>query len=349
MEENVADGELNDLNWQVAQRWPETTKEYERAQELYLQRRREVESKHELLSQKADRFEKMRKFVLTTYTNNLTSLRAAYLELVCTLQNKTPRREQPHFVESLCEHYGHIKDGTQLQVWDVTRGCFAPRVYMTAAHIFPLAMGQKSMDYIFGEDAEDEINRARNGLFLPSGVEKSYDAHRLVIVPDGPQTVPQDYKFLVLDKTGLWNQPAFQDNTPFKDLHGRKLRFQPGNNFRPRARYLYFRYILAMLVNFRSRSVKHGTHKLQLPETEMPELSRVWATEGKYLRKNVIRAFIEGIGHELPPEDTQNMLQHADGEITADEIQAARNSMEGLDLGEDGDDEDENSQVPWYF
>jgi hypothetical protein len=29
---------------------------------------------------------------------------------------------------------------------------------MATAHTFPLSLGQKSMEYIFGEDAEDEIN-----------------------------------------------------------------------------------------------------------------------------------------------------------------------------------------------
>ena len=53
--------------------------------------------------------------------------------------------------------------------------------------------------------------------FLPLLVEKANDAHQITIVSDGPQTVPQDYKFLVLDKGGLWNQPALQDETPFKD------------------------------------------------------------------------------------------------------------------------------------
>jgi hypothetical protein len=50
-----------------------------------------------------------------------------------------------------------------------------------------------------------------------------------LIVPDGLQTVPQDYQFLVLDKAHLWNNTALRDETPFKDLHGRRLRFQPGN------------------------------------------------------------------------------------------------------------------------
>jgi hypothetical protein len=342
IEETIADGELNDLNWEVGQRWPEETKEFQQAQEIYLQRRNAIEAKQESLRQKAQRFEKMRKFLSTTHTDSLENLRAAYLDLVCTLYSKTSRKDQPQFVESLRQHYGHTKAGRVDLVWDVIQGCFQARSNMRAAHIFPLMMGQKSMDYIFGEDAEDEINRARNGLFLPPVVEEAYDAHQVVIVPDEPQADPPEYKFLVVDKTGLWKAPALMDGkTTFEHLHERRLQFQPGNKFRPRARYLYFRYILAMLVLLRSRNTKHGIHKMLLPEFDMPQLSRVWATRGKYLRKNLIHAFIEGIGHELPPEDSENMLEHAAGEIATNEAEAARNSVEGLDLTQsDGEEED---------
>jgi hypothetical protein len=99
---------------------------------------------------------------------------------------------------------------------------------------------------------------------FPPLFEKAYDSHQITIVPDGPQTIPQDYKFLVWDRGGRWNQPALQDRTPFKAFHGQRLRFQPGNSFRPRARYLYFRYILAMMVHLRYRNVKQGTHDQQL-------------------------------------------------------------------------------------
>jgi hypothetical protein len=56
----------------------------------------------------------------------------------------------------------------------------------------------------------------------------------------------------------------------------------------------------------------------------MPELPRVWATEGKYLRKSLILAFIEGIGHELSAEDTESILQHSLKDVTADEVEAIR-------------------------
>src|ERR1700684_2513005 len=84
-QENIAEGQLNDLRCQVDERGLEVPA-YERAQEVYLQRRQEIEKKRELLTQKADRFDKMRKFLSAPCTDNLVSLRAAYLELVCTLQ-----------------------------------------------------------------------------------------------------------------------------------------------------------------------------------------------------------------------------------------------------------------------
>lgn len=270
-------------------------------------------------------------------TTNLVSLRAAYLELVLAMQTRTSRKRQQSFVESLCDNYGSITMGRMQHVWDPVRGDFTHRSALTACHIFPLAMGQKSMTYIFGEEAEDEINRARNGLFLPPEVEPAFDKHEIVIVPDGVQTTPQDYRIIVLDKSGRWEYPAFPGGDPWKDLHGKKLRFQPGNNFRPRSRYLYFHYIVSMLIHYRNRNVKHGTHSVELPEANMPELSKLWATEGKYLRKNVMLAFIEGLGHELLP--SEDVLGHADDDIPDNEGEAATKGIEELDLVSSDEDD----------
>jgi hypothetical protein len=74
----------------------------------------------------------------------------------------------------------------------------------------------------------------------------------------------------------------------------------------------------------------------------MPELSRVWATEGKYFRKNLILTFIEGLGHELSAEDAESMLQHSSKDVTVDEVVEARRSMEYLDLPDSDDEGEEN-------
>ena len=96
-----------------------------------------------------------------------------------------------------------------------------------------------------------------------------------------------------------------------------------------------------MLVHFRSRQVKQGTHNQQLPETEMPELSRVWTTERKYLRKNLILAFIEGIGYRLSAEILQHSSEFED--VAANEADEAKKSMEGLDLVESDDEGTESN------
>ncbi len=52
-----------------------------------------------------------------------------------------------------------------------------------AAHLYPLAPGQQFITYVFRSDAEHELNRAQNGLFLHSDVEEAFDQHLLTINP----------------------------------------------------------------------------------------------------------------------------------------------------------------------
>jgi hypothetical protein len=75
---------------------------------------------------------------------------------------------------------------------------------MATAHTFPLSLGHKSMEYIFGEDAEDEINKARNGLFLPPLVLSNRKTIMLVVFKKNvlPQSrslhkIPSRYNVLV--------------------------------------------------------------------------------------------------------------------------------------------------------
>ncbi|MCJ1462585.1 hypothetical protein MMC07_001187 [Pseudocyphellaria aurata] len=150
------------------------------------------------------------------------------------------------------------------------------------------------MTYIFGEDAKGELNKAANGLFLHGVFEEQFDRHKIVIVP---------YR-------GLWNSPLGAGKT-FADLHQQKLIFEPNHPFRPRARYLFFHYVMAMLQLGRGQKAEKAGMTSDMPELSTPATSRVWATQGRYLRKNMIRAFIEGIGHEDTDAETSNMLSHA--------------------------------------
>jgi hypothetical protein len=152
---------------------------------------------------------------------------------------------------------------------------------------------------LFYIEAQDETNRAAKGLFLQYSVEQAFDHHQLIIVPRGEETKPQEWKFLILDKEGLINTKLdFSVVKTFADLHERKLIFQPGNELRARARYLYFHYILAMLKL--GRRIKEGRAQItaHMPELTTPALTKVCATQGRYFKKNMIRAFIEGTAHD---------------------------------------------------
>ncbi|KAK2814105.1 hypothetical protein FQN50_000509 [Emmonsiellopsis sp. PD_5] len=299
----------------------------------------ELEAERRSFQQRAERYRQMRKFMATSSSDYPSSIRAAYLELFWTLQSIPPPPHQPEFVNNLCEYYGDTGPGIYLEVWDVVFGTFQRRNNLTAAHIFPWCMGQRSMDYIFGEQAEGQLNSARNGLFLHPDIKNAFDKHQVVVVPDGPQTTPQEYKFLVLEN-GLFDCcPTVNSDLKYKDLHGRRLRFQPDNPFRPRACYLYFHYLQAVLERIRSRNSAHGT---QSSNRDMLELLSLWTIQGKYLRKNLILAFIEAVGHGLPDEGKQDMLKHSNAEVAPDELARAKWSVERLDLDSDDEDDDDD-------
>ena len=44
-----------------------------------------------------------------------------------------------------------------------------------------MEQGQDSMNYIFGKDAKGEIDKTRNGLWLPANFEENFDKFKVVI------------------------------------------------------------------------------------------------------------------------------------------------------------------------
>jgi hypothetical protein len=91
-----------------------------------------------------------------------------------------------------------------------------------------------------------------------------------------------------------------------------KLEFQSGDSFRLKARYLYFHYVTAMLRLGRSKKVEKAGMSSHIAEATTPALTKVWGTQGRYLRDNMIRAFIEGIGHDDGlPVDSEDLVSHA--------------------------------------
>ena len=75
---------------------------------------------------------------------------------------------------------------------------------------------------------------------------------------------------------------------------------------------------MAMLRVERGKQVVKAGVTSHMPELTSPALSRVWVTSERYLRESMIRAFIEGIGHEDTDAETNEMLSHATNDLPND-------------------------------
>lgn len=175
-----------------------------------------------------------------------------------------------------------------------------------AAHLFAYHHGQEMMTSIFGVDAIGELFSTRNGIIMSAPAEERFDKGLFVLVPDVDSTsqhsvdiwnasTPKEYKIRVLNKDDPLMQRAFTIDGPKQkekwiDLDGRRVAFR--SDHRPRARYLYFHYCCSVL----RRSWNHNQHWDHL-RNEIK--NNLWATPGPYLRKAMLAAIAEELGHGL--------------------------------------------------
>ena len=120
------------------------------------------------------------------------------------------------------------------------------------------------------------------------------------------ETAPPDTKtpststsaFLLQTRSQLstTRPPAFLDgvdmNMTIRDLGGKRLFFR--NDMRPRARYLYFLFVVAQLKlawRHEYRNNPANVLKKQLGKG-------FWATKGRYLKRAFLLAIAEEIGHD---------------------------------------------------
>ncbi|KAI1355973.1 hypothetical protein F5Y01DRAFT_268171 [Xylaria sp. FL0043] len=222
------------------------------------------------------------------------------------------RSDQRAFKKNLLKDYNlepERQDKTKRGLlWSVAHGNWVINELLTAAHIFPVSWGQKMMTEMCGEECKEELFSARNGLLLPTMIERAMDDWAIVIVPDLPNdptidevkpwiaSMPREYKFRVLDP----NHPelnkrlsASDEDTRFgKDLDQSPLVFR--NDFRPRARFLWLWFTCAILKRFWSAPIHHAPEKLTAQFGK-----GMWATGGPYLRKDFVLGIVEEIGHEV--------------------------------------------------
>jgi hypothetical protein len=133
--------------------------------------------------------------------------------------------------------------------------------------------------------------------------EECFDKYLFVIVPainderdsaqirEWHEMEAKPYRIRVVDPDDKLMKSAVVPGGERKwtDLDGEELEFK--STARPRARYLYYHYCVAML----RRSWHRGEHATILKD----ELGRkLWATPGPYLRKKLLLAFAEEIGNQ---------------------------------------------------
>ena len=175
---------------------------------------------------------------------------------------------------------------------------------MTAAHLYPWKSGQNAMAEIFGEEATGELFSARNGLLLSTSAERYLDSGAIAFVPaigDEPSSEQteawnaasvKEYKIRVLrpkDK-GMDELCAYSSNLTWKELENQPVTFQ--GEYRPRARYLYYAYCVALLRLAYSVEKKPVALKTSLG-------MKNWGATASYLRKSMVRGFVNAVGHDF--------------------------------------------------
>jgi hypothetical protein len=124
--------------------------------------------------------------------------------------------------------------------------------------------GQNIMDHLFGNDLPNELFSAHNGILMHTVAEELFDNGILRIIPsvenmssleemrDWQKKEPKEYKIEIATITKYTPsklKQRLETEIPsgevllgkkiiWTGLHGRLLEFK--NDFRPRARYLYF-------------------------------------------------------------------------------------------------------------
>ncbi|KAI1251458.1 hypothetical protein MGN70_006026 [Eutypa lata] len=229
---------------------------------------------------------------------------------------KRSRSEQSKFKNSLINFYDAAttnpkKHKVILSLHDSATGRELLKNAITAAHIVPHSLGGDMLQALFGANVEGELDTPYNGLLLETNVEKAMDDGAIAIVPDisdDPSTEeitmweaaePKNYKWKIIDVDAeVLDEPleiATEKSQPpmtIRDLNGQQLSFK--NDMRPRARYLYFLFVVAHLRLAWRQDFRHDPSKVL-----QKQLGKgFWATKGRYLKRSFLLALAEEIGHD---------------------------------------------------
>ena len=168
---------------------------------------------------------------------------------------------QGNFRDALIEKYGVAHPETaRTALWCAVTKRHVDVENATAAHIFADSNGEDMMDAIFGRGPTDsELFSPLAGLILSTSAKYRYKKGLFVIVPmldedatahevnEWHQMEAKPYKIRVVDHKAP-NMKTFispESCGTWADLDGEAIGFR--NNYRPRARSLYFHFVCSML------------------------------------------------------------------------------------------------------
>ena len=306
------------------------------------------------------------------------ALRRSFLELFTTSkiglginsggQGKRDSGEQSKFCAAIVAAYDSRDTNPQSQwLWDPILKKFVSEQNARAAHLFASAHGQATMDAIFGPMDSPELFSPLNGLILCQEIEDLFDKGFFAIVPrlpDDPSQAdisvwnhldPKEYKIRILNfqhqNIDQFIHPLVrEENLTWRSLDGANVEFR--NDFRPRARYLYFHFCLQILrLSWGHQHKDAGALKKELGRA-------FWGMPGRYLPRNMLRAFVDELGHEYEAllegamEDEIDVdvagVDNEDSEIllatAVDQVKAsARGDTDTEDEDEDEDEAEQSS------
>ncbi|RJE20901.1 hypothetical protein PHISCL_06769 [Aspergillus sclerotialis] len=314
--------------------------------------------------------EQMQRLAAGDATESITlAQRRSYLQLFLSSKRgldlvsgagKRDSRDQSNFRQALINAYNATNpDGWEDLLWCPVLSKWLPREYVTASHIFSYKRGQNTMDAIFGQCEEPELFSPKNGLLISKNVEAKFESGLFVIVPDLPeeptaemitrwqQDEPREYKLKIIERdSAKLNRPVVDLNITWKELDGKRLEFR--NNFRPRSRYLYYHYCLQILrlaytERFKGEIIRET--KLEKP---------FWGSPGKYVKRNMLLAFVEEVGHKYHEQLLQGAAETGDREVKEEDdllllaatrqmdLSRKRQELDGIDIDDEDDEDDED-------
>ena len=316
-----------------------------------------IEKQRELFNQQAER-------LTASSIDSEMSLRRSFIQLFTiselglgnlgTGAGQLGSRRQSKFRKALIEYYGSADSNRPKSglMWCPIIGKWFIGYHTSAGHIFGYMNGQECMTAIFGPTEEAELWSARNGLLTSTAAEVKFGKGLYVIVPDVSEETPpaeislwnssepKDYKIRIIDKTHPEIDEVIdkEKGHTWRDLDGRKVKFR--NHNRPRARYLYYHYCTQLLRRAWNMKVQGDILTDELN-------THFWGIPGKYIRQNMLRAFVEELGHDYEKllegafKDSEDDPQDDPTLLSAAINQIRHSVQEHTDEDSEDDDDDE--------